>query len=514
MGQDVFKILKDLEMKIVGLDPKTNKMQEGFFCSFRTVGLPITSQDYENPWTPLGGNLEKDIPKTPPADPKDAPKTASGTMTENQIFASHVAKNEQNYLNTFLLVDDKLRMNNQYSVMPGAGKVSDAWWAITTGANGIPTQSVLNDAMKKAYDDATAVLMDKDGNTTPHYQAYMQYEDTWKGKVKAWHRAYANAISDPIKLQAWPIDGVQYQDDADEAMDRWTGLGFKQEIENAIAILAAQGTDPAIALISRAKKRYINSLNEFMSIGELPYTLLLPSTWYDKDNDDGWYNYGSTDFHSESHYQASSTSYGGGGGFNVGFWSASASFEHSEQQSSMDIKTNGLDISFSYCAVDIKRPWLVEDLLSLQNWFLMGDYKKACISNGTMGQELPSSTVPQTFMPSIITSLILIKNLRIKWDNSQSDWDSHAETNSASVSVGYGPFAVNGHYNHHDEQRNFSCQFDGEYLTVEGVQLVGYVSMINPASPGVDSASFLQKAAAQPSNTTSTTITAVAAPAL
>jgi phosphoglycerate dehydrogenase-like enzyme len=37
MGQDVFKILKDLEMKIIGLDPKINKMQEGFFCSFRTT---------------------------------------------------------------------------------------------------------------------------------------------------------------------------------------------------------------------------------------------------------------------------------------------------------------------------------------------------------------------------------------------------------------------------------------------------------------------------------------------
>jgi hypothetical protein len=118
-------------------------------------------------------------------------------------------------------------MNNQYSVMPGAGKVSDAWWAITTGANGIPTQSVLNDAMKKAYEEATAKLMDKDGNTTPHYQAYMQYEQIWKDKVKAWHRAYANAFSDPMKLQNWPIDGVQYQDDADEAMDRWVGLGFK-----------------------------------------------------------------------------------------------------------------------------------------------------------------------------------------------------------------------------------------------------------------------------------------------
>src|SRR5207253_3590873 len=103
-------------------------------------------------------------------------KTASSAMDENKIFAAHVAKSMQSYLNTFLLVDDKLRMNNQYSVMPGAGKVSDAWWAITMGANGIPVQSVLNDAMKKAYEDATAKLMDKDGNTTPHYQAYMQYE--------------------------------------------------------------------------------------------------------------------------------------------------------------------------------------------------------------------------------------------------------------------------------------------------------------------------------------------------
>src|ERR1700730_14913889 len=115
MAQDVFKILKDLELKTVGLDPKTNKMQEGYFVSFRTVGLPIHGDDFANPWTPLGGNLEKDlekdIPKSDPVDPKDAKKTGSGSMDENKIFAAHVAKSQQSYLNTFLLVDDKLRMN-------------------------------------------------------------------------------------------------------------------------------------------------------------------------------------------------------------------------------------------------------------------------------------------------------------------------------------------------------------------------------------------------------------------
>lgn len=493
MAQDVYKILKDLELKTVGLDPQTNKMQEGYFVAFRTVGLPIHKDDFNNPWSPLGVNLEKDIPKSDPVDPKDAKTTASSKIDENKIFAANIAHDMQSYLNAFLLTDDKLRMNNQYSVMPGAGKVSDAWWAITTGANGIPTESVLSDEMKKAYDAASAKLMDKDGNTTPHYQAYMQYEDAWKDKVKAWHRAYANAFSDPMKLQNWPIDGTSYQDDADEAMDRWVGLGFKQEIENAIAILAAQGTDPAIALISRAKKRYINSLNEFQSIGEIPYTIMLPNSWYDKDNDDGWFTYGSNDFHTESHYQESSTSYGGGGGFSLGFWSASADFNHSDQQSSLGIETNDLDISFQYCAVDIKRPWMVQDLLNLQNWFLMGDYKKGCISNGQMAQELPSSSIPQTFLPSIVTSLILIKDLRIKWDTSQQFYDQHSSDDSAHVSVGYGPFAVNGNYSHHDAQRNFSMQMDGEYLYVEGIQLIGYVSMINPLSPGVDSSQFLQK---------------------
>jgi hypothetical protein len=496
MAQDVFKILKDLELKAVGLDPQTNKMQEGYFVSFRSVGLPIHKEDFNNPWSPLGVNLQKDIPPSDPSDPKNAPKTASAQMNEDRIFAANIAKSQQSYLNTFLLTDDKLKMNNQYNVMPGSSKVSDSWYAIITGANGIPVDSVLNAQMKAAYDAATAKLMDKDGNPTPHYQAYMQYEDEYKSKVKAWQRAYAAAFTDPMKLQNWPIQGTSYQDDADEAMDRWTGLGFKQEIENAINTLAAQGTDPAIALISRAKKRFINSLNEFQSIGEIPYTIMLPNSWYDADNDDGWTDYGSNDFHTESHYQSSSTSYGGGGGFNVGFWSASAGFEHADQQSSLSMKTDQLDVSFSYCAVDIKRPWLDTSLLNLRNWFLMGDYKKSCISTGKMSQELPAGSIEPTFLPSVVTSLVLIKNLQIRWSNWQSAWASQMSTTSGSASVGWGPFAVNGHYSHHNEKRDFTADASGQSLAVPGIQLLGYVSTINPISPGVDSSQYLTKASA------------------
>lgn len=488
---DVFKILRDLELKSVGLDPDTNKMQAGYFISFRSAGLPIHKEDFDKPFSPLGVNLEKNIPQTNPSDPTNAPKTGSGTMDENKIFTAGVANSQQSFLNTFLLTDDKLKMNNQYTVMPSSSKVSDSWYALITGANGIPTNSEMNPALKAAYEAAQAKLMDNNGNVTPHYQSYMQYEEEYKNKVRTWHRAYASAFTDPMKLQNWPIDGKLYHDDADEALDRWVGLGFKEEIENALATLAAQGIDPAIVLIGRAKKRFINSLLEFQNVGEIPYTIMLPNSWYDRDNDDGWDEYTSTDFHTESHYQTSSTSYGGGGGFSVGFWSASASLNHSDQQNSLGIQTNDLEVAFKFCTVDIKRPWLDTSLLNLKNWFLMGDYKKGCISNGAMGQELPQNAIEPTFLPSIVTSLVLIKDLSIKWSNWQSDWAGHSETTSASASVGWGPFSVNGSYSHHGEKRDFKADASGESLVVPGIQLIGYVSAINPLSPAVDSAQFL-----------------------
>lgn len=490
---DVFKILKDLELKAVGLDPATNKMQEGYFIAFRSVGLPIHKDDFANPWSPLGVNLQKDIPQSNPADPQTAPKTASGQIDENKVFTANIAKSMQSYLNTFLLTDDKLRMNNQYSVMPGSSKVSDSWYAIITGANGIPTESVLNDQMKAAYEAARAKLVDKDGNPTPHYQAYMDREDDYKSKVRAYHKAYAAAFTDPMKLQSFPIDGTTYHDDVDEAMDRWVSFGFKEEVENALNTLAAQGTDPAIALISRAKKRFINSLNDFMSVGEIPYTIMLPNSWYDPDNDDGWNEYASRDFHTESHYQSSSTSYGGSAGVSVGFFSFGGGFEHAENQQSMNAKTNNLEVAFKYCAVDIKRPWLDTSLLNLKNWFLMGDYKQGCISNGTMGQELPQNSIEPTFLPSIVTSLVLIKDLNIKWDNWQSDWDAMSSTTSGGGSIGWGPFAVSGHYSHHNEKRDFSADSSGESLAIPGIQLIGYVSTIDPLSPGRNSSDYLTK---------------------
>src|SRR5579859_5662248 len=239
MAQDVFKILKDLELKAVGLDPATNIMQSGYFAAFRSIGLPILAADFANPFTPTGANLDKPVSTPSPADPKDAPKTGSGNLTEVAVAAPSVGRSQQSFLNTFLLTDSKLQMNNTWSVIPGSSKVSDSWYAIITGANGIPTVQGLKPGLQKAYDDALAKLRNPDGTITDHYKAYRDYQSVYNKKVQAMHKAYADCLTDPAKLQSWPETGLDYDNDASQAKKDWEDFGFKEEIDNATAILSA-----------------------------------------------------------------------------------------------------------------------------------------------------------------------------------------------------------------------------------------------------------------------------------
>jgi hypothetical protein len=219
-----------------------------------------------------------------------------------------------------------------------------------------------------------------------------------------------------------------------------------------------------------------------------------PSTSARSRSREGWEHYSSSDLHSDSQCEASSTLNRGWRRVQRRALARGGSFNHTEQQSAGAAQVDGLEIDFKYAVVDIKRPWLDRSLLNLKHWFLMGDYEKGCICKGTLAQELPQNGAEPTFLPSIVTSLILIKDLSIKWTNWQADWKAHEETNSGSAVVGYGPFALGGTYSHHDEQRRFEMDATGESLTSPGIQLLGYVSTINPSSPARSSSEFLDKA--------------------
>jgi hypothetical protein len=487
---DAFKILRDLEMKAVGVDPQSQAMQEGYFVAFRNIGLPIRTGDYENPFSPVGVNLNKPRPETPAADPNTAPKTGSES-TDTDVQLANISTAQRNYINTFLLTDRKLRMSNTYQVMPGASRVSDTWWAIMTGANGIPPTAEIKPELKAAYDKARAFLMDADDNPTPKYQKYLEYQAKYRTAVKAYNRAYSAALTDPKKLAMFPNDGKVYQDDVDSAFDEWQAFGARSEIQNAMSTLAAQGTDPAIALIARAKRRWENSLLAFPNIGTIPWTTMSPASWYDADDDSGWTDYSSTDFHTESHHTSSSTSIRAAGGLQLGLWSVAGGFGSDKSQSNLNVQMDNLEIKLKYSVVDVNRVGIDTSLLFLKNWFLYGDYKKNCISNGTMAQELAPAG-QEVFLPSIVTSLIMVKDVSVRWTNWKSDWAAQSSAISGGASVGFACFAIGGTYEHRSQQSDFTADSTGEWLHSSGIQLVGYVSEILPTSPSHDSSEFMQ----------------------
>ncbi|TFV94868.1 hypothetical protein [Orlajensenia leifsoniae] len=492
---DVFKILKDLELKATGLDEKTMQQQEGYFVAFRDIGLPIREEDFDHPYNPLG-HAEVELPP-PNTDPKDAPKTASekaGLDPEkvyDDTLLAKISASQRAYVNTFMLTDAKLTMSPRYSVMPGTTKVSDTWWAIVTGANGIPKKLELSPELKQAYDDAQADLVDEGGEPTPRYEKYLEYSDAYEEALHEYATAYAEAATDPETLASFPLQGRYARKQVDKAWDRWNSLGSKERVEAALNTLAAQGVDPAMALISRAEKKLSDNLLDFPGVGLLPLTTVSPSSWSRGSDDRGWNKYTSADFHSETHYTESSTSINANAGLNLGFWSVGGSLASKNERASMQGQTDNLEVSFEYMIADIQRPWLSMELLNLKNWFLYGDYDKNAISSGTMAQEKPTDGSEPLFLPSVITSLILVKDIHIKWANWKSDWNAKTSSLEAGASVGWGPFAVSGSYGSKKHSLDATTDNESEGLTVEGIQLIGYVSQITPASPKEKSSTYM-----------------------
>jgi hypothetical protein len=114
-----------------------------------------------------------------------------------------------------------------------------------------------------------------------------------------------------------------------------------------------------------------------------------------------------------------------------------------------------------------------------------------------------------------------VRNLKIKWAVSQLQKQTFQQSTSGGGMLGIGPFFCGGSGSSNDSDSNFQNTFNSEGIEVQGVQLIGYISVINPASPRLDSKDFMVKATDDPNKgtttsttSTSTTTTPTPSPAL
>ena len=469
--RDVLKIYDDLMVKFTGADQA--KAPEGFVVSLLPQALPINPADFRNPFHPA-----------------DAGPAPTGTPEGDAAAMEKVNQGKKSLYNLCLLLDRKLMVDGTGRVYPSSTSISQTWQTIVTAANARPLPPIDDANLKKQIDDATKLIFkpdpeDEEGLVeTGTYQRYKSYRKKYFAAVTNYASAFLVSQMSPAAANAFAITGKAVLAEVDSARDDWIGMGKKDKVEEALAILSSQGTDAATALISAAKKLF-DSYQFTLTPTPVQYVQVLPSNWCEpKAEYDGWRQYGYKRVDTSSSTSTRSKEWSAKAGVSTGFWSAKASAGQTSSHTHTEVTYDGLEIQLRIAAVDILRPGMSTALLNLGNWFVHGQ-KKLSISDGTHTQQRPDST-ESFFLPGIPTQMILVKDLKIKTANTKQVFDELKKTTNARGSVGIGPFSIGGSYKSASGDTKQEFHEEGGWIVVDGIQAVGYITQLVPACPQLD----------------------------
>jgi len=391
---------------------------------------------------------------------------------------------EMNYLRTFVLTDDKIRMNENFLVEPGTSKVSGSYEGILAGATMDISKLKANKEIEDAFNELekliTPEMLNKMDRAESKYNSALEQlvekytESRFEGKIGAYK---------------WRQLGKMYQKKVDKALKQYR-LASK-EYEKITAILDSNGVDPAAFLISKAKTKFENWKIQLGSFESVPYTFMSPSDWY-SPYASGWTKYDSKDYKTELKTSSSSKSFKASGSAWWNLWSVDAGGGYSSSQSNTDFDMSSASVTFQYLIAKVSRPWMDTSFTNAKNWYIkaMGEqpYPSGCISSGEFNQEFNNDTSNESvFLPSVITSIILIKDFKLTSEELSKSSETIEKSWNAGLAVGWGPFKIGGSYGTTKKEANESFELHGNELSCDGIQLIGYVSEILPKSPWMES---------------------------
>ncbi len=497
------------------------------------LGMPIDPDDYANPWSPIGGaSLAGSA--TPPAGVVQVAGTPSPTLLKALEAAFHTSQ----------LCNIMLQVTNDgtYQEYPVGRHLAFQYAGIVNAMvpKAVPPmpaaeQAALNAAMQVLFvldntDPQNPVVVDK----TPLYKTYQANARAY-AKAKAAYAAFtAQTLADPTKAASLPMLTPPYQQAVDDAWNDWKTEGA-DKIEAALAAYESQGINMQQAQIAAAKKQLdIWSLGLAGVPTNIPYSYVDPSAWCDPTRDDIGFEQLQVKRTSESHVTASvstssssmwwnngTSSYYQNG--HAGFlgYGASESSAGADQHTAavsrssttfsavkMDQFTD-FEIDLEWGLVTIYRPWLISDLFYMNNWFIPGE-RANCVSNGQVETQLKTSAM----LPMIPQQMLVVRNVSIKsssWGDfattlnstyNATDSATHASQSSGGGSGGFSFAGINfggggggtstsdtGSKSSYGNARNFSrssASFDGTTLSINGSQIIAFVSDIVPPSPTMD----------------------------
>ena len=306
------------------------------------------------------------------------------------------------------------------------------------------------------------------------------------------HRIDAMSASTPQAVNYWAVNANILRDKVKAAMDDWISNGYKDDYEEIAAFI-----DQVMARdMTMLKAEYKDDLEKAKLTGiasgsDFYFTSLVPGSFATSA---GWtqFTFSSGDFgqSSSSSSNWNSMSESGGASF-MGIFGGTESHSSSSSSSSYTGKFNSdnFGLSFEICQIPIVRPWFKTAFMTSKAWRFDQDNPD---SKGDVLND--GGSPPKGIMQAYPTSVIFVRKLRLTLGESSgfSDW-YNSQTSSSTGGGGYvtfGPFVAGGGGSvgsgSAEHSYDSGAHWDGQSITVDGMQIVGYRCHIFPKSPNPD----------------------------
>lgn len=234
------------------------------------------------------------------------------------------------------------------------------------------------------------------------------------------------------------------------------------------------------AWISDLEDQFERSYNSTENFGEARFYPTY-GLWFDSTKTWTKMTISAKDLENRTHN--SSSSFTGGISGSWGLWSWGGRYERDEQSGSNQSKASNLRLSFEVLAVQVRYPWLDFGLFESRawDWSPAAQYFGKPVSDGVYD---PSSATADTeLMPFVPTTILIARNVQLS-----ADWDFKLDEffkmrESASGSVGWGPFSFGGRRSRTDETTYTVGRANGNTVSFESPQVIGYFVYRVPKAP-------------------------------
>ncbi len=316
---------------------------------------------------------------------------------------------------------------------------------------------------------------------SPMYKKYLEYGLKYDDVLETNNSvriAADNGDSDAAAQIS--IDGKNMKKREDMALKAWVALGFKEAVEKIQNYISEVEAKSILTLKKRLEKEYRNNLRTKI-LEFTDYSVSSPVPAEAIKLSDGWTKFDSKSVEDTTNYDKSAHAASIKAGFNVLFVKGNAGSTFTRDSLNSSFSSEDVSFSFRLGKVAVARGWLNQNFLESKYWRLSEN------SPQKINKDIISDGAGKGLMSSIITELIMVKDVSFKFNKNSSTYKQIKTHFDAGGGFSFGPFFnSSAKYSYDNTSIDTKHNFDNGEMTSPDISIIGYKCRILPLAPNTD----------------------------